>query len=286
MLGVDGMRLIYLSIAFAASLMAVYPATPRNGAVDIYFGTRVADPYRWLEHVNASETKRWVHAQLELTDRAFAEMHDRSAMRSLVTRVMGARSDKLPQFGGSVSAFARSDGNGGLPYVVVARGRFQHIAIDPNRRWPRGGTSLADWQLAPNGRFIAYATKRGGLGLVCWHLLDLTTERDRHDIVVGTPDWAPITWAANGEGFYYGGYRDEELAPPGAPIGTGYAVRFHRIGTEQNADRLVFARADRPTWLPYAEQSTDGRYEIVGAIDGSDAGMLLAVRDLRDHSAR
>ena len=274
-------RLAFVAIAVVASLVGTYPPTPRGSAVNVYFGTRVPDPYRWLEQTQSPQTRRWVGQQTALTERVLRGMPDRSAFRSQVLRIMGARHDDLPQVGGDVSAFMRSDGDGRVPYVVLSLRDSQRVIIDPNRRWPDGKTSLVDWQLSPDGRLVAYATKRGGLGLVRWHVLDVATRRDRTDLIVGAPDWAPIAWAANGGGFYYGGYPSERLAPPGKPIGTGYSVRFHRIGRRQADDRLVFARADRPTWLPYAGQSSDGRYEIVGAIDGSSAGTLLAIRDLR-----
>ena len=281
MLALGGLRLLFVLVAVGGSFAANYPPTPRGSAADTYYGVRVPDPYRWLERTNASETKRWVREQTQLTEQAFSELPDRDRMRTLVVGLMGAKSDSLPQVGGGVSAFARSDGSGRLPYVLVVRARQQRVVIDPNRRWPDGSTSLANWRLSPNGRYVAYATKRGGLGLVRWHVMNLVTNRDLTDVVLGTPDWAPIGWAANGSGFYYGGYDGEKLASAGAPIGTGYAVRYHRLGSPQTADRLVVARPDRPTWLTYANQSADGRYEIIGAVDGSADGKYLGIRDLR-----
>ena len=285
---------MHLSRPFAASfrLLAVlalvgaggltYPATPRVAVVDTYFGTPVPDPYRWLERVHAPATRRWVAAQTSLTERELGHRPRRAAIRALVLRLMSAPSDGLPQWGGTTTAFSRSDGSLKHPWIVVSRAGRESVLLDPNLRWRDGTTSLADWQLAPDGRSLAYATKRGGGGFVTWHVLDVSSRTDRRDVVAGVPDWAPIAWAHDGSGFYYGGYASKLPPPSGAPIGTGYRACFHRVGTVQSADRVVYARADHPTWLTYAGESADGHFLIDGAVDGDGSGgTLVAVRDLR-----
>ena len=281
MVAATGLRLLFALVAVAGSFLAMYPTTPRGSASDTYFGTRVPDPYRWLERENAPATKQWVAEETNLTERTLSGMRDRARMRALFTRLIGTKGDSLPQSGGPAFAFAHADGTGRLPYVVVQIDGRQRVAIDPSSCWPDGSTSLADWQLSPDGRYIAYATKRGGLGLVHWHVLDVAANRDSNGVIVGVPDWSPIEWAKDGSGFYYGGYRRERLPPSGAPIGTGYSVHFHRVRADPATDRLVFARPDKPSWLPYVNLSDDGRYEIDEAVDGSGNGTSMAIFDLR-----
>jgi prolyl oligopeptidase len=286
MFGVLGLRLAFAVVAIAGSFVASYPATPRGAASDVYFGTRVADPYRWLERTEDPKTTQWVDAQTRLTERTLAAMPDRARMRALFVSLIGAKADSLPQSGGGFVAFARSQGDGRLPAIVLQSGRSRRIVIDPSRRWPDGSTTLSDWVLSPNGRYVAYATKRGGLGLVRWHVLEVAAGRDVPGSVLGVPDWAPIAWAKDGSGFYYGSYAGGTLPAAGAPIGTGYAVRFHRISSNSATDAQVFARPDKPSWLPYVYQTDDGRYEIDAAVDGSANGTYMAIRDLRDHRAK
>src|SRR5277367_1588523 len=125
-------------IALAGSFVATYPATPRDSASDTYFGTRVPDPYRWLERIDDPKTKHWVDAQSHLTEQTLADMPDRARMRALFVSLIGAKTDSLPQLGGNVVAFTRSEGNGRLPVVVLRSAGLQRVVIDPNRRWPDG----------------------------------------------------------------------------------------------------------------------------------------------------
>jgi prolyl oligopeptidase len=286
MFGFLGLRLAFAIVALAGSFVATYPATPRGTSSDTYFGTQVPDPYRWLERINDAKTKHWVEAQTHLTEQTLAQMPDRARMRALFVSLIGAKTDSLPQSGGGVVAFDRSEGNGRLPAVVVRAGSSQHVVIDPTQRWPDGSTTLSDWKLSPDGRYLAYATKQRGLGLVGWHVLQIATSRDVPGVVSGVPDWAPIAWAENGAGFYYGSYAGGTLPPTGAPIGTGYAVRFHEIRTNAASDALVFARPDKPSWIPYVYQTDDGRYEIDAAVDGSRNGTYMAIRDLQNGRAK
>jgi prolyl oligopeptidase len=266
----------------AALTLAVgtYPVAPRAATVDTYFGNRVADPYRPLERLHAAETRRWVAQETALTERVFREqIPERAAMRALVARVMTAPHDDLPQRGGGVRAFTRSDGSLHQPVIVAVRNGRERIVIDPNAMWRDGRTTLANWVLAPDGRSVAYSLATAGNGLVRWRVRELATGRDTRDDLRGVPDWAEdVSWTHDGRGFYYGGYTTGTYPSAGVPIGTHYAVRLHRLGTAQRADRVVFARPDHPAWLPYAQESDDGTQLVAGAIVGGGGGNLVAIR--------
>ena len=141
--------------------------------------------------------------------------------------------------------------------------------------------------VVPDGRTVAYATNVAGGGWLRWHTLSTVNGADSYGAVVGTPDWAPISWARDSTGFYYGGYGSERERKAGTPIGQGYGAFFHRVGTAQSADIRVYSRPDHPDWLPYATESWDGHYLILGAVQGSGSGgNLVAIRDLHDESGR
>lgn len=274
------MKLLAAAMALAAFGVGAYPPAPRGGTTGVYFGSKVADPYRWLERVDSPQTKRWVAAETALTDRAFDRLSGRAAMRARVTRLMGSPQQGLPQRGGGTLAFTRSDGSLRRPVIVVARGGGERDLLDPNAMWPDGRIGLEDWALAPDGRRLAYATASGGAALVRWRVRDVSTGSDAEDEVLGSPDWAGITWAHDGGGFYYGGYLAGRAPRSGAPIGTGYAVRFHRLGTAQRSDRIVYSVPAHPDWVPYVTESAGGRFLIFAALREGE-GNLIAVRDLR-----
>lgn len=220
-----------------------YPATLRGNVIDSYFGTRVPDPYRWLERIAAPETQTWVTAQSTLTERLLATMPERNTLRRYFETGFRSPSRGLPQRAGDVAIFSRNYGRSAHSVLVVTRGGHgkERVLLDPDAMWHDGITSLAKiWALAPNARYLAYPTQRAGSDWVIWHVRDVSTGRDLRDSLIGGKNWAPIAWARDGSGFYYGAYD----VPPGfqsltsAP--TNYKVLFHRVGTSQQSDRLIY----------------------------------------------
>jgi prolyl oligopeptidase len=263
----------------------LYPPTPRSDAVDTYFGTQVADPYRWLENVNSQESKQWVSAQTTLTAETLQRMSDRTAFRSIVTKLMTTPRDGVPVAAGDATVWARVLPGENSTVVMVRQGRRVRVLLDPNRRWPDGATTVTDWQLSPNGKFLAFGFEKSGNGWVRWRFLDVASGRDLGDEIVGVPDWAATSWAADGLGFYYGGYGSEQPRANGMPIGAGFRAMFHCVGTDSAGDSVVYELPDHPAWLPYANESWDGKYVIAGAVGGAETGNLVAIRRLDEPKA-
>ena len=128
-------------------------------------------------------------------------------MRALVARVMTAPHDDLPQRGGGVRAFTRSDGSLHQPVVVAVRELRERIVIDPSAMWRDGRTTLANWTLAPNGRSIAYSAPPRATGSWISAGARSRDRKDTRDDLRGVPDWAEdVSWTHDGRGFYDGGY--------------------------------------------------------------------------------
>ena len=195
---------------------------------------------------------------------------------------MSAPRDFAPEKGAYATVFARVRAGSSQMVLMLTRNGRTSVLLDPATRWNEASTIFADWSLSPDGRRVAYATNASGTGWQRWHTLDTAGGADDSGTVFGVPDWTGgISWARDSSGFYYGGYGSEDQRTPGTPIGKGYRVRFHRVGTFQSQDKLVYEASDHPNWLPYASESWDGRYLVLGAVEGSGAaGNLLAIRDL------
>jgi prolyl oligopeptidase len=273
--------------ANAGSLSVVYPPTPRSNVVDSYFGNAVPDPYRWLEQTQSSQVKHWLSIETQFTSKNLADLPDRRTLRAMILGLMSAPFDGVPDKGKYATIFSRTLPGRSQPVLMVIRDGRTSTLLDPNSRWRDSSTILSEWYLSPDGRTVAYATNAAGGGWLRWHTLSTVDGADLPGIVAGTPDWAPISWARDGSGFYYGGYGSERERQPGIPIGQGFAALFHRAGTPQSADAVVYARPDHPDWLPYASESWDGRYLILGAVEGSGSGgNLVAIRDLHARSVQ
>ncbi len=271
----------------ASSLSVVYPPTPRSDAADSYFGRAVPDPYRWLEATQSPQVKHWLSLEALLTSQSLASLPNREAFRSTILGLMSAPYDGVPDTGKYATIFSRTIAGSSQPILMVIRNGRTSTLLDPNARWRGSSTLLAQWFISPDGRTVAYATNVAGSGWLRWHTLSTESGADFVGAVVGTPDWAPISWARDSNGFYYGGYGSERERQPGTPVGKGFAAFFHSIGTLQSQDKLVYDFPNHPNWLAYANESWDGRYLILGAVEGSGSGgNLVAVRDLRKNSDR
>lgn len=271
----------------AGSLLVVYPPTPRSNVGDSYFGRTVPDPYRWLEQTQSAQVKHWLSLETQLTSQSLASLPNRQAFRSTILGLMSARYDGVPDRGTYATIFSRTLPEASQPVLMVIRNGRTSTLLDPNARWRGSSTLLAQWFISPDGRTVAYATNVAGSGWLRWHTLSTDGGADLAGAVLGTPDWAPISWARDSSGFYYGGYGSEREREPGTPVGKGFAAFFHRIGTPQSQDKLVEDFPNHPDWLAYANESWDGRYLILGAVEGSgNGGNLVAIRDLRENRDR
>jgi len=262
-----------------------YPATPRGDVIDSYFGTRVPDPYRWLERIDSGDTQNWVAAETTLTEQLLAAMPERNHLRRHFETLFRSPNRGLAQRGGDIAVFSQNDGRSGHGILVVTRGEQgrERVLLDPAAMWHDGVTSLSDiWSLAPNGRYLAYPSQRAGSDWVTWHVRDVSTGRDLPDSLIGAKNWAPIAWAHDGSGFYYGAYDASANFESLTSTPTNYKVLFHHVATAQGSDRLIYRRPDEPAWIPYVNVSIDGRYLLIGAINGASASNMLSVKDLRN----
>lgn len=260
----------------------IYPQTAQVDAADEYFGQRVADPYRWLE----SDIRRdpavsaWVDAQNSLSGPYLAGLPGRDVFRERLAALFDHERLTTPEKRGKRYFFTRNGGLDKQAVLFVRKGvnGLDRVVINPNE-WSRdGATALAEWVPSENGSYLAYATQEGGTD---WRRIRVL-EVDSGVILEDEIKWARFTsiaWAKDGSGFFYSRNpepdKDSEFV---APV-LGHAVYFHRLGTKQSEDRLVYAReADFPL-IHTADVTADGRYAVIysTALTGGNG---LAIVDL------
>jgi prolyl oligopeptidase len=271
----------FVFLAFLSATVAfAYPAPPSGSVTTTYFGTPIADPYRTLEKVDAPETKAWVDKETELTESVMRTLPLRDRIRAAFVREMAPASAMVPRSEAASNGFRvieRHDDATGPLVLIAKKGDSERVILDSRALWPHGEETVVSWQMMWGGANVAYATTSGGGGFVRWHTVPVESSQERADVIIGTPDWAPITAARDG-GFYYGGYGSEAKRPDAEPIGEKYTVRFHKIGRPQSQDTIIFEAPDHPTWLPYVMSDADGLI-VLSAIDGAGKANFLAVRD-------
>lgn len=241
-----------------------YPAVRRDSSVvDDYFGTKVADPYRWLEDDNSAETKAWVEAQNKVTFGYLAKLTGRDSIKQRLTELYDYERYTAPFRKGGRYFYYKNDGmqNQSVLYVMDSLGAEPRILIDPNTLSADGTVALGPVAASKDGKYFAYQTSASGSDWSDIRIKDLATGKDLDDQIKWVK-FSGIAWKGNG--FFYSRYD----APAEGQALSGkvqfHKVYYHKVGTPQEQDELVYWNKDQPL-----------RNYGVGVPDTEDAVLLF-----------
>jgi prolyl oligopeptidase len=259
----------------------VYPETRRGDAVDDYFGTRIPDPYRWLEDDRSEETGAWVKAQNEVT-RAFLDaIPGRAAIRARLEQVWDHERFAKPRKKGGRYFWERNAGlqNQAVLHVSEARDAPGRVLLDPNELSADGTVALAATSVSEDGALLAYALSEAGSDWLTWRVRRVDTGEDLPDEVRWSK-FSGAAWLRDGSGFFYGRFEAPPEGGDRTSLNRNQQIWLHRVGTPQSEDRLVYARPDQPDWYLGAEVTEDGRWLVVTAWKGTNPESAVFVADL------
>ncbi len=250
-----------------------YPRTARTATVDDYFGVRVADPYRWLEVVDARQTSEWIAAQNALAEPLLHKLPHRAWLQNRLTQLYSYERFGVPEQAGGNYFFLRNDGQQNQAALHVSRSPddLGRRLIEPDTLRGDATVSLADYVPSPDGRLLAFALSDSGSDWKTWHVRDVETGADHIDVLRDTK-FTRVAWARDSSGFYYGRY-------PGGDDQRQPEIFFHRLGDAQATDRHVFSVTDHPRRTPEVRVSEDGRLLVITIDDGTLANGV-SVMDL------
>jgi prolyl oligopeptidase len=275
--------------ASAAAATPAYPETTRQDLVEEQFGERIADPYRWLENDVREDprVRAWVTAQNQVTDRYLATLPARAAFRARMTQLYDYERFGTPERAGSRYFYSRNDGlqNQSVLYVREGLNGQPRMLIDPNTWSADGATALAEWDPSEDGRFLLYSVQDGGTDWRVLRVLDVATGQPTADEVRWVK-FSSLDWARDGSGFFYSRFPEPAQGQQFQSLNENHAIYFHRLGTPQSEDRLVYATPDRPRLSNNAEVSDDGRWLIVYSSEGTDARYEMTLIDLDQPNAQ
>jgi prolyl oligopeptidase len=260
-----------------------YPHTKTVDVVDDYHGTRVPDPYRWLEELDSKDTAEWVAAQNRFTESYLGEQPIRAHFRRRIQRLWNFRKTDLPVMENG-QLFYRM--NSGLQlqsplYMREGLSARPTLIIDPNLIWPDATTSLAAFAPSPDTRHLAYAFARGGADWQTIRIRRLTTGQDLDD-EVSWMRFSGLSWTKDSKGFFYSRYPQPPEGKAMEAALSGHALYYHALGTPQSEDRLIFTNTAHPAWFVTGELTEDGRYLLMATAKGADNTNRLYYADLAD----
>jgi prolyl oligopeptidase len=263
----------------------IYPITATVDQTDTYHGTTVADPYRWLEDADAPATRAWVEAQNKVTFAFLGAIPERARFAARLTELWNYTRTSAPFREGNRTFYTRNEGLQSQPvlYVEDAPGAEPRVLLDPNSLSDDGTVALGGIAISRDGRYLAWATSVSGSDWRTWYVRDITTGQDLPDKV----EWSKFSgasWDHDVRGFYYSRY--EAPVEGEAFEGANYFQKlyYHRLGTGQDQDRLVYERADRKEWGFGGDVSDDGRYLIISIWQGTSRNNRLYYQDLQAKS--
>lgn len=260
----------FLVPALLSASVISYPEAPPGDVVDDCFGTPVPDPYRWLEDVDSEMTIAWVEGQNALWNSFIGDIPARDSIRARLEEVYDYKYISMPYRRGERYFYYVNDGLQEHPSFCTSDslGGERTVLIDPNRfdddRTAFAGTSVTD-----DGSLMAWATSHSGSDWRTIHFMDLSSGLALDD----TLRWlkGSVSWDADNEGVYYSIYDIPEEGREFTQQNRNQRIMYHRLGTPQEQDSLVYHRPDRPDWMMYGGLTEDHDYLIIGIYDGNIA---------------
>ena len=285
-------RCLVLAIVAAVSVLPChataqrpsYPQTRRVDQVDSYFGTAVADPYRWLENESSPEVAAWVEAENKVTFSYFEKIPYRQAVRSRLETLQNYPRYGAPVRKGEWYIFSKNDGlqNQSVRYIQRGLDGTPEVLIDPNSFSADGTSPLASLSLSKNGKYAAFGISTGGSDWNEYHVMEVATRKVLPDVV----KWARYSSVAwRGGGFFYGRYDTPDSAKALVTKNQGRKLYYHVVGTTQDKDPLVYEDKAHPDRFFSITTTEDERYSILSLNDNADGrkGNSLFFRDEDAH---
>jgi prolyl oligopeptidase len=257
-----------------------YPVTRRSDFAETLHGISMPDPYRWLEDDNSDETKLWVKAQNKVTFEYLDNLPDREKIKALLSTNWQFDSYSAPSKQGKHYFYGYSDGitNQPLLYVTDDIKKEGRVLMDPNKLSSDGTVALGSTSVSPDGKKLAYSLQRGGSDWQEWKVRDVATGKDTEDYI----QWSKFSgagWTKDSKGFYYSRY---DAPKPGEALsGANFFQKlyFHKLGTPQSDDPLIYQSQENKEWGFGASESEDGRYLIISVSKGTFPENQILYRD-------
>ena len=260
-----------------------YPVAERGTVVDVYHGVEVSDPYRWMEDPEAPGMAEWIEAQNELTFGFLGAVEQRDAIRDRITELWNYERVSTPGRRGGKYLFSRNDGlqNQSVLMIADAYDAEPRVLLDPNTLSDDGTVALGGTSLSPNGRYLAYSIADGGSDWRIWKVRDVETGQDIGDEVRWSK-FSTAAWDADSTGFYYTRFPEPDANAELQAANTDSKVFFHRVGTSQDRDELVFEQPEHPERGVYAVTTDDGHYMLLYTRQGTDPRGGIMIKDLTE----
>jgi prolyl oligopeptidase len=265
-----------------------YPEAKRGEIVDDYFGTKVPDPYRWLEDTDSAPTVAWVKAENVLTSAYMEELPDRASFRDELTNLLNYQRYTVPDWEGHRYVYRKNDGlqNQSVIYTLKVLTDEPEVLLDPNRLASDGTVAVTSTKVSEDGRLLAYEVAASGSDWNEIRVRDIDAGKDLPDVI----QWIKLSdepsWTKDSKGFFYAKFPEPKPSENQAFAKQAYQkLYYHLLGDPVEKDRVIYERPDDSDLAVGVEVSHDGRFLLMLVSKGTERRELLYFKDLGDPMA-
>lgn len=264
--------------------MLPYPETKKVDTVDNYFGTTIADPYRWLENDTTEETAAWVKAQNEVTQNYLSQIPFRETIKNSLTEIWNYEKISAPYRKGDYYYYSKNNGlqNQSVIYYKKGLDAEEKVFLDPNKLSDDGTVSLGGLYFSNDYKYAAYTISRSGSDWNEIYVIDIEKGTLTKDAI----KWVKFSGAAwRGNGFYYSRYDEPKGVSELSNQNQFQKVYYHTLGDDQSKDQLVYEDKSHPLRYFGADVSEDERYLYIYASEGTSGSEIL-IKDLKNPNGK
>jgi prolyl oligopeptidase len=258
-----------------------YPSSRKINQVDSYHGTLVADPYRWLEDPDSEQTRAWIEAQNKVTFGYLQQISSREKIKQRLTQLWDYEKYSLPFKEGDRYFFFKNDGlqNQSVLYTLKTLDSEPKVLLDPNKLSEDGTVALSGIAISENGKLLAYGLSTSGSDWQEWKVRDIETAQDLKDHLKWIK-FSGASWTHDSQGFFYSRYDEPNEKTKLEDTNYYQKLFYHRLGTPQSEDILIYHRPDEKEWGFNGDVTEDGRYLIISVWQGTSPKNLVFYKDL------
>lgn len=258
-----------------------YPTTRKIDQTDDYHGVSVSDPYRWLENPDSEETQAWVEAQNAVTFGYLKEIPAREKIKQRLTQLWNYERYGIPFKQGDRYFYYKNDGlqNQSILYTLTSLDGEPQVLIDPNTLSEDGTVALGGMALSEDGKLMAYGLSTSGSDWQEWKVRDVETGADLSDHLKWLK-FSGASWTHDAKGFFYSRYDEPNEKSKHEDVNYYQKLFYHRLGTPQSEDVLIYDRPDQKEWGFSGGVTEDGKYLIISVWRGTDPQNLIFYKDL------
>lgn len=258
-----------------------YPKPKKVEVEEDYHGVKISDPYRWLEDADSPEARAWIDAENRITQTFLGRIPQREHIKDRLTQIWNYERYGIPFKRGGRYFFSKNDGlqNQSVVYWTDKLDAEPKVLIDPNKLSADGTVALTSYDITEDGKLMAYGLSTSGSDWQEWRVKEVETGKDLPDLVKWVK-FSGASWTHDQKGFFYSRY--DEPKEGEALKGSNYfhKLYYHKLGTPQSEDKLVYERPDQKEWGFGANVTDDGRYAIINVWKGTERKNLIFYKDL------